>query len=109
MKHTQGKWLLMPSSNSADNFQINNGAIDIACVYAPNWGYDAPKNWVEAQANARLIAAAPDMLAMLWRIKNTMPHNLLSTATDEDRKQFCIDLIKVWNTHASPLIDSIEG
>jgi len=59
--HTPGPWS-HANPNVAGNMNVRGDGKDIACVYAPEWGYDAPTNRLESAANARLIAAAPDLL-----------------------------------------------
>ena len=45
---------------------IKAGAVkDVASVFCPAWGYDAPKSDEEALANAQLISAAPELLEAL--------------------------------------------
>ena len=63
-KHTQGPWK-RGRSNSAGNMEVTGGGKSIACVYTPNWGYDAPTCNYEAAANANLIASAPELLEAL--------------------------------------------
>lgn len=56
--HTPGPWQMYPSS---EQMQVNVGVPDSAIGHAIAFG----NTQAEAQANARLIAAAPDLLAAL--------------------------------------------
>lgn len=52
--------------------QITGDGKDVACVYAPEWGYDAPSDIHECKANARLMTAAPELLeALEWAVQHT--------------------------------------
>lgn len=62
MSHTEGPWRVAPASDYSDS-KIN--------IDAHNHGYiccAGQHGDEEAEANARLIAAAPDLLAALWEI-----------------------------------------
>jgi len=64
-QHTPGPWTVTRSKMETD------GAFDYAIsaegslVLAEAFGRDAKGGWPPAEANARLIAAAPELLAML--------------------------------------------
>lgn len=55
-KHTGGDW---QTSKSINDISIYSGGADLALVYKNSRGIDEQ----EAEANARLIAAAPEMLS----------------------------------------------
>jgi hypothetical protein len=58
--HTQGPWYPVTIGASPDHsWAIDSELVEIARL--PEW----PDNQAEAEANARLIAAAPEMLAAL--------------------------------------------
>lgn len=65
-KHTPGPWQAMPVAEHSTTGQtiivLNYDGYPTAFV--PGWT-DNPETTSEAQANARLIAAAPDLLAAL--------------------------------------------
>ncbi len=62
MKHTPGKWFPVGNIVELDNEQ----SADICSVFPPDWGQTMHgRDDDEMRANARLIAAAPDMLAAL--------------------------------------------
>lgn len=65
-KHTQGKWLL--SNNHDNNEQVIRSNGNIIC----NMDVDRHKSCVndkESEANAKLIAAAPELLQMVYDLK----------------------------------------
>jgi len=59
MAHTEGPWWACPPDADSGNWEVEDGYGHTATVY----GDDDP-----AAANARLIAAAPDLLAALKRL-----------------------------------------
>lgn len=65
MSHTPGPWVVTPSTGSLGEFQIEtihkNAPIYVAEVIG---GLES----VEQEANARLIAAAPEMFAVIERL-----------------------------------------
>jgi hypothetical protein len=76
MRHTDGPWWACPPDEDSENWEIEDGYGHTATVY----GDDEP-----AAANARLMAAAPDMLAAL---KMWME---LETTCDGRRICYCDD------------------
>jgi hypothetical protein len=56
MRHTDGPWWACPPDEDSENWEIEDGYGHTATVY----GDDEP-----AAANARLMAAAPELLAAL--------------------------------------------
>lgn len=74
-KHTKGEWKVsecIPNAILAleGNIEINNGDWSIACVFT-DCGYDE-----EPQANAKLIAAAPELLDALIHTLNELKMSL---------------------------------
>ncbi len=67
-KHTQGKW----KATGLEIRHINNSMI-LANVYQH---LEANQSRSEAEANAKLIAAAPDMLEALQNIYNNFSLNI---------------------------------
>lgn len=60
-KHTKGKWKATENNyNKVASILIQAGALIVADVH----------NLKEAESNAKLIAAAPDLLEALIRIRN---------------------------------------
>lgn len=58
------------------------------------------------KANAPLIAAAPELLEVIEKAKNCFTgHNLLSTATEEERLQTIENFLNWWNREAIPAIE----
>jgi hypothetical protein len=70
--HTAGPWYPVTLGASPDHaWAIDSGLHEVARL--PEW----PDNQAEAEANARLIAAAPEMLEALQSLTHPM-------ASDED-------------------------
>jgi hypothetical protein len=65
MAHTPGPWEIRRSKMSTDGAFDYAVSAEGAPVLAEAFGRDAKGGWPPAEANARLIAAAPDMLAAL--------------------------------------------
>jgi hypothetical protein len=63
MSHTDGPWWACPPDEDSENWEIEDGYGHTATVY----GDDEP-----AAANARLMAAAPDLLAALDSIRSSL-------------------------------------
>ena len=62
MTHTQGPWRARELTSESPGTRIYKGTAEIATCH-----YGAPFDHQEAKANARLIAAAPELLAaMKW-------------------------------------------
>lgn len=66
------------------------------------------KSYSEMQCNARLIAAAPDLLKFAQGIEAAIQatgHNLNSTATREERSRFISNILDAWNNGGYAAID----
>ncbi len=61
-KHTPGPW----QHTTGDTTVYADGVFVAECVPTSPWADDVPKR--EARANARLIAAAPELLASLQAV-----------------------------------------
>jgi len=62
------------------------------------------------QENARLIAATPELLDALEKAKDCFTgHNLLSTASEEERNQTIKNFLQWWNYEAIPAIQKASG
>jgi len=70
-KHTQGPWIFEPEYNTVLNTDCSR-----TIAYLLPGGFDEPEHdevdWELLRANARLIAAAPEMLRLIQRL--TSPH-----------------------------------
>lgn len=80
IKHTEGEWGISNESNSLNSPYIKNGALSIvASDDNGRWficevmGDVNGGDELEVEANARLIAAAPDLLEALIKVKGVMP------------------------------------
>jgi hypothetical protein len=63
-QHTPGPWRTKRKNNPY-NIRVGVDGLAVAYVPRPKWGYDAPDTDEVSQANARLIAAAPELLECL--------------------------------------------
>lgn len=64
-QHTPGPWTVTRSKMETDGAFDYAISADGVLVLAEVFGRDAKGGWPPSEANARLIAAAPDLLAML--------------------------------------------
>ena len=79
-KHTPGPWgTAVPKDSLANRIIDPDGRLDIGVgaevegkrvIIAEAFGRVASSVYVNAQANARLIAAAPDLLGLVYHIRN---------------------------------------
>lgn len=80
MKHTPGPWFIKPVSNATVEGNLNIIQTGIPTgkgyhiSYSTSWD-DSEDTKLEAQANANLIAAAPDLLEALLNIVD-MEHDV---------------------------------
>jgi hypothetical protein len=78
-----------------------------AWVIAETWHIDAFPE--QTEANANLIAVAPGLYSTLLAAGNIVrQHNLLSTATDQERRETIERLIDWWNLVALPALAAVE-
>lgn len=104
--HTSGPWNLDGSSFA---HTIRANGIHIATtamiVYARSNGVH------EEYANACLIAAGPELLLALQQAATCFndQHNLLSTATNEDRRRVVENFIAWWNNTGRMTLAKAEG
>lgn len=74
MKHTPGPWFIKPVSEATVEGNLNiiqtgsSEGIGYHVSYSPVWD-DNEDTKLEAQRNANLIAAAPDLLTELQRLR----------------------------------------
>lgn len=66
MIHTQGNWTVGHTDRNTNNIKISSQQNTIGYATCKDWGYeDCGISKEETQANARLFAAAPELLAAL--------------------------------------------
>lgn len=70
--HTPGPWEVFDSMEDGDTYGID-GADGSAVVY---YGYRNKEEGIPEKANARLIAAAPELLEALEALDNYVSNNL---------------------------------
>lgn len=68
MKHTLGPWTAR--INQWSRWEILGGRGVLANIATPEDPASPPGDWRECEANARLTAAAPELLAILEKIVN---------------------------------------
>lgn len=83
-EHTPGPWGFVGSKPFG--YAISHGGVENHVI----------ADLVSTEANARLIAAAPIMKNALESFPAPTQHNLLSTATEEERTKFISQVIN-WN------------
>ncbi|MFN8994323.1 MAG: hypothetical protein ACK5X3_11770, partial [Pseudomonadota bacterium] len=83
-KHTPGPWKLWVSQDARPHAVFLRHAL--GSIEIPHWGYIGTSDAIveEQFCNARLIAAAPDLLAELQNIANADPRKW----DEETRDQF---------------------
>ena len=69
MSHTPGPWIFHTSPNC---WTVLQGGSSGSWYVAGGTGWGLPGKWREAEANARLIAAAPDLFQALLNLVGTM-------------------------------------
>ena len=81
-KHTQGQWIF-GKFNNFEYFDIDCNGNRIASVYC---GIDTPQDFQnEAEANAKLIAAAPELLeALKVLLKEARQNSFIATGSISD-------------------------
>jgi hypothetical protein len=87
-KHTPGPWTVSVSGKENENCTVVADGIPVAIVNDDNGNF-AFKAVSEIHANARLIAAAPDLLAALDVLLYPEKH-LVNVATARERAQDAI-------------------
>jgi hypothetical protein len=80
MAHTEGPWWACPPDADGGNWEVEDGYGHTATVY----GDDEP-----AAANARLVAAAPDLLAACHKLIDS------DAAVEEDERKHQLLLAKL--------------
>lgn len=110
MSHTPGPWDL--SWDESDGFTIRMGtarrspvSCDLAHImegYAECLYPEDGDQFLEAEANACLMAAAPDLLAALEAVP-------LPSTSGECEADFCRRFFEWWESHAKPAIDKAKG
>lgn len=78
-KHTPGPWQILPEEADKDYIRIRGtvlgGSYKVANVPTPTYEGVPPMEVEETRANARLIAAAPELLAALEAFRSEVPDN----------------------------------
>jgi hypothetical protein len=107
--HTPGPWVAEPEEAS------EHRGIAI-CAPANGWivATITPEDDRQADeidwANARLIAESPNLAGVLEAAHACFnsQHNLLSTATDDERKVVVENFLNWWNSKALPVLERIK-
>lgn len=80
-KHTPGQWAKSKTINDYAIYSDNNDSKDIAAVY--QYSRSIPPE--EAEANAQLIAAAPELFKMVYDLKQAVNRLSQDGLTQFDR------------------------
>ena len=82
-KHTPGPWVIIPGGDEWSSGRIATIEPKPETMVETNYWTVAEVNYRrdEHAANAKLIAAAPDLLAELTVLRDTLPHVGLPAAT----------------------------
>jgi len=102
-KHTPGPWKMI---EEATCFTIYDPSGDeMATVYKTTRASEE-----ENKATAHLIAESPNLADVLEAAHDCFngQQNLLSTATDDERKVVVENFLNWWNSKALPLLERIE-
>lgn len=104
-KHTPGPWAVCSTNCEdvrANGYLLFAGQMPLVDPVAAN---------PEGKANARLIAAAPELLdvAKLLTRACGIQGNLLSTASDPERRELVKIIFEICNEVAAPAIAKAEG
>jgi hypothetical protein len=98
-KHTQGPWIAGTSDNGNNLIVANNGATFIA---EARYSRRYPSSIQEHNANARLIASAPELLAALQQAEKC-----LRWAAQESAGRVKQEIVGGWIHHADQAIAAI--
>lgn len=110
-KHTPGPWTTSGTVVSARVGASQRPVCEIS-IAAPSKGkrYSVDDHRPELMANARLIAAAPELLEALEQAGDIVQQaNLLSTASDADRRATIQRLVNWLNGPRLAALRSING
>jgi len=84
MKHTRGPWAILPEEVDRQYIRVRGtvlgGRYKIANVVTPTYDGVCEREAQETRANARLIAAAPDLLEFAEEVRRTGDTRLSSMA-----------------------------
>jgi hypothetical protein len=95
VKHTPGPWLISPYTTGLDEIIIEEKAgNNRICVVTGDAG--EAEGQEESKANARLIAAAPELLEMLKRVRqgyrNLREFKLVSASTEDSLEVYIAEM-----------------
>jgi hypothetical protein len=107
--HTPGPWVAEPEEASEHRGIVISAPANgwIVATITPEDDRQADEiDW----ANARLIAEAPNLVDVLEAAHACFngQHNLLSTATDDERKVVVENFLNWWNSKALPVLERIK-
>lgn len=86
-KHTPGPWSVLWSSNTFPSIHAGPTSVPVASLYAHTPSRSDRDIFENAEANARLIAAAPELLEALNGIQNALQNYNQTAPVNELREK----------------------
>lgn len=101
-KHTAGPWVVFTPEDHEGQSDSRTLGIDSADGIAVVWYGDGPETGIPNDADARLIAAAPDLLDLATALLSAIEMFAITNTSDEDT-------IGVLSDAAREVIDKAQG
>lgn len=102
-KHTEGPWRVLPEEPDKDYSRVRGTRLGHRFKIANVHDGDHPREYAESQANARLIAAAPELLDALEDSLKALK------AIQDDPFNLDMDAISMATTSAKSAIETATG
>ncbi|WP_165063997.1 hypothetical protein [Paludisphaera rhizosphaerae] len=109
LNHSKSPWAYEISGNCDSVFSVTNASGD-QIAEVERWNESGVEAELEAEANARLFAAAPDLLNALEAGRSRKwVHNAAITQDIEALRRIALEHADWWNIIAMPLIERLKG
>ena len=89
--HTPGPWTLLARPDHARGFKVTDADGEFVS-YLPASRYHDERRDGEAESNARLMAAAPDLLAALQTVTTAL-HSCCLVITDDEARKDALEMV----------------